>query len=239
MSNSKDFFHFKKFYVRHQNASMKVGTDAVLLGSWASLTHAPQSILDIGTGCGLIALMLAQRFPKTPITGIDIHEPSIEEAQYNAQNFPLENNLTFIHQEYLSYQPEKLFELIVSNPPFFTNDLQSPIAKRNGARHQIHLTFEQLLKKSSSILSPNGALCLISPVEQMNHFIQLAPNEGFSPVRICRIYSYEQEEPVRILGEFKKETSQAPIIEKLVIYHRDRTYTESYKRLTKDFYLKF
>ncbi len=239
MARDKSTFRFKKFSIRHQNASMKVGTDGVLLGAWSGKKISPKNILDIGTGSGLIALMLAQRFPSAKITGIDLHDLSIKDAQYNADRFPLPHHISMLTEDFLAFQPKKTFDFIVSNPPYFSEALLSEKDDKNRVRHQVHLTMEKLVKHAKDILSENGMLALILPTKEMLATIETAHEYSLFPQRICNISSTIEQQPIRMMVEFSGFKSFPPEEDLLIIYEADRSYTEQYKDLTKDFYLHF
>lgn len=239
MARDKSTFRFKKFSIRHQNASMKVGTDGVLLGAWCSKNFTPKNILDIGTGSGLIALMLAQRFPDAVITGIDLHDLSIQDAQFNADNFPWPNQVKMLAIDFLKFQPEKEFDFIISNPPYFSEALLSDRDDKNRVRHQVHLTMEKLVKRAKEMLSENGILSLILPTKEMLDTIEIAREYNLYPQRICPISSAEDQKPIRMMVEFSSAKTISPKEDLLIIYEADRSYTEQYKSLTKDFYLNF
>jgi tRNA1Val (adenine37-N6)-methyltransferase len=159
MSTRKPF-RFKQFSVDDSKCAMKVGTDAVLLGAWADVTCA-ETILDIGTGCGLIALMAAQR-SNAHITAIDIDESTTLQSKENFLSSPWHDRLEAIHIE--QFQPDYLFDLIICNPPFFKNALKTPFHERNLARHNDSLSFESLVSHVNILLSENGKFFFILPV---------------------------------------------------------------------------
>jgi tRNA1Val (adenine37-N6)-methyltransferase len=168
-------FRFKKFSVNDSQSTMKVGTDAVLLGSWMPVPENCQTILEIGSGCGVISLMLAQT-TKAHITGIDIDEKSVEEAQKNLEHFYWKEQVQFIHgsvQDFAQKTTQK-FEVIVSNPPFFENSLKSPDANRNISRHNDNLTFEELIAAVDILLSDNGRFGVILPLVPAEKLEKLA-----------------------------------------------------------------
>ncbi|MCO5248499.1 MAG: methyltransferase [Chitinophagales bacterium] len=239
MAKDKSVFRFKKFEVRHAHSSMKVGTDGVLLAPWVVKDFTPQNILDIGTGSGLIALILAQRFPEADIEGIDIHTDSIRDALYNQTNFSLPNHLKFNIIDYKAYPTETRFDYIVSNPPYFSNVLLSGQKEKDSVRHQINLSLEDLIKKTVELLNTNGHLALILPSDQMERLILIAKKYLLHPIRICEISSFEKQKPIRIMTEFSLKNPAEVVSEKIHIYEREAVYSEVYKNLTKDFYLKF
>ena len=161
-------FQFKQFTIRHDRCAMKVGTDGVLLGAWAN-AKGKQRILDIGTGSGLIALMLAQR-TDAMITGIEIDPASATQAQENAAASPWADRLQIVATDIAGYTSYQAFDLIVSNPPFFNEMLLPPGAARSQARHTQALTFEALLFHVQRLLSPEGSFCAILPATALTHF---------------------------------------------------------------------
>lgn len=217
---------------------MKVGTDGVLLGAWTAKNHIPENIIDVGTGSGLIALMLAQRFPDSSISGIDIHPPSIEDALFNVENFPLKHQLQIIIADFLKLETTTPVDLIISNPPYFSDALLSDKEDKNRVRHQVHLTMENFIRRSSEILQSDGKISLILPVKEMLETIHIAESFGIFPERICFVSSAKDLSPIRMMTEFSfhRTTIQS---EDLIIYEQDRSYTEQYKALTRDFYLHF
>ena len=157
-------FRFKQFAVLNDKTAMKVGTDGVLLGAWCDVCEA-KSVLDVGTGCGLIALMIAQRNADCNIDCIDIDEGAIEEARINADNSPWSDRIHPFMSDFKQFICDKKYDLIVSNPPFFNNGVLAPDKSRQNARHTVELSFEQLIHKAISLLSDKGKLCLISATD--------------------------------------------------------------------------
>lgn len=239
MARNKSSFQFKQFSIYHQNSPMKVGTDGVLIGAWAARGSSPRSILDVGTGSGLIALMLAQRFPSAHILGIDIHTPSIEDALYNVENFPLAHHLEMKIADFVNFKSDKEFDWIVSNPPYFSTALLSQKEDKNRVRHQGHLNMEKFIMKASSILNINGKIALILPTKEMLETIEIAQSYHFYVNRICDIKSSENQDVIRKMIEFSKNQNIEILQEELIIYQSERVYTAAYKELTKDFYLNF
>lgn len=217
---------------------MKVGTDGVLLGAWTAKNYVPENIIDVGTGSGLIALMLAQRFPDSSILGIDIHSPSVEDARFNVENFSLKHQVQIILADFLKLETATPVDLIISNPPYFSDALLSEKEDKNRVRHQVHLTMGNFIHRSSEILQPDGKISLILPLKEMQETILIAEALGIFPERVCYVSSAENLSPIRMMTEFSfhKTAIQS---EYLVIYEQDRSYTEQYKALTKEFYLHF
>lgn len=230
------YFTFKQFTIHHDRCAMKVGTDGVLLGAWTDL-HSSSRILDIGTGTGLIALMLAQRNPEAFITAIDIDMEAVEQAHGNIQSSPWKNRVEVIQQDICTFIPNALFDTIVSNPPYFIDSLKCTDIQRNTARHTDTLDAEHLLSKVAELLTPNGRFSLILPADQTNDLLRLAAIHGLYPSRHTAVITRPGLAPKRILIEFrkKKETLQT---NELVIELERHIYSEDYIALTKDFYLK-
>jgi tRNA1Val (adenine37-N6)-methyltransferase len=214
---------------------MKVGTDGVLLGAWATTCGATH-ILDIGTGTGLIALMLAQR-SDAQIVGIDIEAEAAVQAQENVQNSPWSHRIAIEHTDFQSFDSAVKFDLIVSNPPFFDNSLHSPNTGRTLARHAQSLSLSSLLQKTAQLLTPNGVFALILPADSESHLQQLAQSEGLHAQRITRVIPTPEAAPKRILAEFSF-TAQNCLTDSLLIEQARHQYSDQYIALTRHFYLK-
>lgn len=214
---------------------MKIGTDGVLLGAWANAEN-PKKILDIGTGTGLILLMLAQRFSESKLIGVEIDENAFEEAKLNVSESIFKERCSVIHSSLQEFNSEEKFDLIVSNPPFFELTYHD-ISPRNTARQQSHLTFEQLLVHVEKLLSDLGNFCVIIPYESENYFIDLAENLNLFPQKIIHIKGNENATIKRSMMLFSRDKSEIKIDE-LVIEISRNVYTQDYISLTKDFYLK-
>ncbi len=250
-------FRFKQFTIHDDQCAMKVGTDGVLLGAWAAQNHSPwltthSSILDIGTGSGLIALMLAQRFPNAHILGIDIDADAVQQANENFAASPWSNRL---HAEHISLQDMRLplswegkrgANLIVSNPPFFQNSLKAPNAARSTARHTDTLSYTDLIAHSANLLAPNGILSLILPIEAEEEIIQLAQQHHLFPTSLCRVRGNERKPFKRVMIDFLKATKTfepsnlqtfEPHIATLTLEDAPNHRSEAYTTLTRDFYL--
>ena len=270
-------FQFKQFFVRHDRCAMKVGTDGVLLGCWSGYDAAAGSptiphryhyvrCLDIGSGSGLIALMLAQRFPDALIDAIDIDEAAVEQAAENFAASPWSDRLhaycaklqewsivnsQFANSQFANSQfsilNSQLYSLIVSNPPYFQNSLKNPDKGRQTARHTDTLSFCELIHHSTRLLSENGILALILPAEAESEVCELAQAEGLSLTRITRVYSKESKPARRVLLAFEKSKSRntdistsrntAPVEDTLVLEDEKGGRSAAYRELTKDFYL--
>ena len=234
------WFQFKQFTVRHHLSAMKVGTDGVLLGAWADGANASM-ILDVGTGSGLLALMMAQRFPDAHIHAIDIVEDAVLQARENALLSPWGHRIDVHHQSLQQYATHNkcLFDVVVCNPPYFSNSLPSPDQHRTTARHNLGLSFDELTHGISSVLKPDGRFCVIIPCDQQQAMINAMTEAQFYAVKMLWVHPLPQRLPKRVLMEFKREKSDC-IIDSLTIetYLRHH-YSDEYKALTRDFYMKF
>lgn len=220
---------------------MKVGTDGVLLGAWAAVRPADRRVLDIGTATGLIALMMAQRAPEAQITGIDIID--MAEARENAEASPWGHRLTFEQCAVQSFEAPEPFDLILSNPPFFTESLTCPDDGRTIARHAVTLSHEALCAAILRLLAPNGHFAVILPVSEAERWFAIC-NDRLRLLRRTDVRTTPRRAPKRMLLEFEPTTASAepvrPICDELVIGTGEHEqYTPEYRALTGDFYLKF
>ena len=230
------YFAFKQFTVRHDRCAMKVGTDGVLLGAWTDLSHS-RRILDIGTGTGLIALMLAQRCMDARITAIDLDSAAVEQAQENIQASPWKDRIEALQQDICTYHPNGTFDTIVSNPPYFIDSLKCPDGQRSTARHTDTLDADRLIGKVSELLTSDGRFSIILPAEQTEDLIRVADEKGLHPSRQTWVITRPGLSPKRILMEFRK-TPVTLQPDELVIELERHVYSEEYIALTKEFYLK-
>ena len=232
-------FHFKNFSLNHDNSSMKVGTDGVLLGAWANVTSCNQ-ILDIGTGSGLIALMVAQRTNgKATIDAIDIHEASVNEATANFNNSPWSASLNAFHIAAQNLHIDDKYDLIVSNPPFFINAQKAPSKSRSDARHTDTLSQEALLESVLTLLAPKGRFAVIWPTAEGELFAALAMAYGMYLNKITEVLPTPQKSTERLLMEFSFQQSEISSDQLVIELEKRHNYSDEYKNLTKDFYLYF
>lgn len=229
-------FRFKQFSVEHSHSSMKVGVDAVLLGAWAGVKSG--KILDVGTGCGVISLILAQRFSKAEIIGIDIDSPSVNEATFNFSNSPWNNRMSAMHLSFPEGLIENKFDLIVSNPPYFNSGISSPTTQREKARHQQSLSVFSLINKAPEFLTSNGRLSMIYPADFRETVGIKAKENGLYLLRECEIKGNENRPVKRVMSEFGLEDKGTPFLTSLTLYQKGEP-TQEYKDLCKDLYLKF
>ncbi len=217
---------------------MKVGTDGVLLGAW-SRVEGMQRILDVGTGCGLIALMMAQRSSDAKITAIDIDISSAEQAKENVMNSSFCGRIevkTLSLQQYAATKPAAL-DLIVSNPPFFSDSILPPDQRRSGARHSVTLTLDNLLHLSASCLATDGVLSIILPYDKMEDLERLRVTHNYYLKRQTSVYPLPDREPKRFLAELTLTPVDMPEITSLTIESSRHCYTGEFTHLVKDFYL--
>ncbi|RWX03550.1 tRNA1(Val) (adenine(37)-N6)-methyltransferase [Flavobacterium cerinum] len=232
-------FQFKQFSVNQDKCAMKVGTDGVLLGAWSPLENIPYSILDIGTGTGVIALMLAQRSNAEQIDAMEIDDDAYEQAVDNFENSPWGDRLFCYHaglDEFME-EPEDEYDLIVSNPPFYTEDYTSGDEQRDKARFTASLPFEDLIEAADLLLSENGIFCVIIPFKEEDSFIALAKEFDLFPFKITRVKGTPTSEIKRSMIAFSRNKREI-IIDELIIETARHEYTSEYIALTKDFYLK-
>lgn len=238
-------FRFKRFTIRQQRTAMKVGTDGVLLGAWVGVRPTDRRILDIGTGTGLIAVMLAQRCPQAEITGIDIDD--LSDARENGAASPWGDRLHFVGQAIQEFRPAERYDLIVSNPPFYVDSLTCPDPGRTTARHTVSLSYEELLDAVVRLLSPGGRFAVVLPTPEAERFRRLALQHLLLR-RLTWVRTTPRRAPRRVLMEFSPAGDTAAAcdtdtdlrIDELTIgtgAHED--YTPEYRALTRDFYLKF
>lgn len=230
------FFQFKKFTIHHDRCAMKVGTDGVLLGAWTNIEES-NKILDIGTGTGLIALMLAQRCPNAHITAIDLDKDAIIQAQENILASPWKDRVEAIQHDICTFSPSTNFDTIVSNPPYFNNSLKCTDNQRNTARHTDTLDADRLLDKVSNTLTSDGCFSLIIPSEQTEDIISTALKKGLHLTRHTKVVTRPGLPPKRSLMEFRKTPTICQTNELIVELER-HVYSKEYISLTKEFYLK-
>ena len=232
-------FQFKQFSVAQDRCEMKVGTDAVLLGAWSALDHMPNTILDIGSGTGILALIMAQRSTAELIDALEIDADAYEQCVYNFETSDWGDRLFCYHASLDEFvgEIEDTYDLIISNPPFYTDHFKSRNEARNKARFEDALPFEELLTSVSKLLSVTGQLNVIIPFSEEINFISLAKNVDLYPIRILRVRGLEESPVKRSLISFTFQENKIEVSE-LTIEITRHHYTNDYINLTKDFYLK-
>ena len=231
---SNPYFRFKQFTVYHDLCAMKVGVDGVLLGAWADCRNIKYA-LDVGTGSGLIALMLAQR-SEAVIHAIDIDENACKQAEINFNNSPFHNRLSIEFVDYQSFFPPNRYDLIVSNPPYFARSLQSSKTNRSLARHDEHLPLDVLIKKSASLLNPQGRAAFILPFDRLEDANRSASQNQLFLCRKTKISSLQSHPPKRVLLEYSF-INRCITEGNFFIGKTKQTYSNEYRALTEDFYL--
>ena len=216
---------------------MKVGTDGVLIGAWVSPLN-PKTILDIGSGTGLISLMMAQRFNKAKIYSIEINEDAALESSFNFNQSEWSNRLHSFHQSFLDFQTKQKFDLIVSNPPFFNGTTKPNSNKRKLARHDDSLHINDLINKSGNLLNEDGIIALVLPFDQIDGIKKTIDNIPLYINRICLVKGNQDSQVKRVLMEISRKKQEVKE-ESLTIEHARHQYTDEYISLCKDFYLHF
>jgi tRNA1Val (adenine37-N6)-methyltransferase len=235
-------FRFKHFTVWHDHCAMKVGTDGVLLGAWCPLPATnratPYRVLDIGTGSGLIALMLAQRLMGVGhIDAIDIDADAVAQAQDNFALSPWENMLHAHHSTLQDWQAEG-YDLIVSNPPYFVNSMKCDSETRTLARHSDTLDCRMFFKKSIELLADGGCISIVIPCDIMEEWNTAAIEQGLYPTRTTFIKTTPKKAPKRVLIEFCTDSNCVAAENTLVLETSPGEYSDDAKRILGDFYLK-
>ncbi|MRT94640.1 tRNA1(Val) (adenine(37)-N6)-methyltransferase [Ancylomarina sp. 16SWW S1-10-2] len=234
------YFQFKQFRINQEGSAMKVGTDGVLLGAWANVEKA-KSFLDIGTGTGLIAIMLAQRTNNSSkIDAVEIDNSSYQQAVNNFDDCPWNDRIKAFHAsfQYFVANTSSKYDCIVSNPPYFINSLKAKDESRTQARHADGLPFEDLIEGTKNLLNPEGKFSVILPVKEGNYFIRIACIAGFSLSKKIEVLPNPGKIAKRLLIELTL-ANQDTIETQLCVENGQRhVYSPEYIELCKDFYLK-
>ena len=217
---------------------MKVGTDGVLLGAWADV-ESDRTILDVGTGSGIVALMALQRNPHADVVALDIDSAAVAQARSNADATPWHDRVVCVCSDVAEYESDRSFDHIVSNPPYFVESTHSPNSQRDRARNAESLPFEVLVSSTERLLRHGGRLTVVLPTESASLFRRVA-FERLWLSRLCSVHTVEGDLPKRVLMEFVlSDKPLMPRCTELVIQYRGGDYTAKYMALTKDFYLNF
>lgn len=235
-----NYFRFKQFTIIQEKSAMKVGIDGVLLGAWAT-AESPGKILDVGTGTGLIALMMAQRFENAKVDAVEIDDYACAETIYNFEKSPWAERLQLRQTSFQLFALNTIekYDLIVSNPPFYENSVNVKTASRELARNSENLEPGDLFFGVSKLLAENGRFAIVFPFQRLNELRENATKNGLFLSRICKVKPNPEKVSHRILAEFsfqqQPETIDELVIESMI--HHD--YSEKYRMLTRDFYLRF
>jgi len=230
-------FKFKQFEVDQSNCAMKINTDGVLLAALAE-SESPKRILDIGTGTGVLALMMAQRFPIAKIEAVEIDELASATAGRNFQSSVFYERLTISNVAIEHYSTTEKFDLIISNPPFFVNDLKNTEEKKGIARHASDRFFKDLITKVDEILNSDGSFWFILPVKQAELLIENAKKLKLYPSKIIQLHSDISKPVFRFIVSLSRN-NQYILEEHFYIYEAEKTYTNAYKELLKAFFLGY
>lgn len=232
-------FQFKQFTINQDRCAMKIGTDGVLLGAWTSVEHNPFNVLDIGAGTGVLSLMIAQRSLAENIEALEIDAEAYEQCSENFENSPWADRLFCYHASLLEFVEEvdDEFDLIICNPPFYSEDYKTDSEARDLARFNDAMPFEHLIYAVANLLSKNGVFAVVIPYKEEEKFIDLASKIGLSVKRSLHVKGNPNSEFKRSLIEFSFEETEIETSD-LVIETARHQYTEDYINLTKDFYLK-
>lgn len=232
------YFQFKQFTIWHDKCAMKVGTDGVLLGALAPV-DAKKSILDVGAGTGLIALMMAQRSVEwgAQITALELDADAVCQSEENTARSPWQDRITVVHADYTAFNGQNRYDLIVSNPPFFVDSLKSPTANRSQARHTDTLSFENLIRRTASLLQADGEFVVIIPTDAEVSFVERCLENNLYLNRRVAIQTIPNATPKRVVLFFSFQSLNLSDETLLVELERHK-YSEAYINLTKEFYLK-
>ena len=233
---SNQYFDFKRFRIEQDRCSMKVGTDAVLLGAWVDVKPTDW-VLDIGTGCGVLPLMLAQK-GIDKAHAVDLDEASALEAAENFQASQWSRQLFAFHADIRKFTMQCAYDLIISNPPFFINSFKCDADRRNQARHtDTSLTFSDLIATVRRLLKPDGRFALVLPERESQDFIPLAEQANLFLYRKENIIPIENKEPNRVNLELRYGQPATVLVSDLIIRHEDGSFTKEYLEMVKDYYL--
>lgn len=233
-------FSFKQFTVQQDRCAMKIGTDGVLLGAWCPLDNKPFSVLDIGAGTGILSLMLAQRSNAEQIDALEIDENTYEQCVENFENSPWSDRLFCFHADLDEFveEPEDEYDIIISNPPFYSENYKTDDSQRDLARFQDAMPFENLVEAADLLLSENGIFAVIIPFKEEERFIDLCAEVELFPVKVTRVKGSHSTPIIRSLLAFKRYELSVLTADELVIEINRHEYTDDYTNLTKEFYLK-
>ena len=232
------YFQFKQFTVHQQHCAMKVGTDGTLLGAWALASESPCRILDIGTGTGLIALMMAQRYPQAKVTAIDIDDGAVRQSKENVSASPFVDRINVIKADVLTFEEEEKYDSIVCNPPFFEDSLTCPDPQRTEARHTVSLGYRQLMEAAFRLVKDDGCFSLIIPSDCRERLESEAHLRGFFLSRVCSIQTTPKKAPKRYMIELSKQPVNEVDTTNGILESSPQVRSDWYRELTKEFYIK-
>lgn len=225
--------------MEHDASTMKIGTDAVVLGAWVKVPDEGL-VLDVGTGSGILALMIAQRTKSCVINAIDIDNESVKQATTNFQRSRWSSRLTALTADFSTFgqdEVEGIYDLVISNPPFFTSVFKTKHSRKNLARHTDTLSHKDLIANSFSILNSAGMFAVVIPADLSQQFEKMAYDAGYSCQRKCMVIPVEGRDPNRLMYEFVKKSIEKPEFETFTIRLSNGSFTPAYSKLLSDFYL--
>ncbi len=236
-SDKQKPFHFKQFSLFHHQSTMKVGTDAVLLSAWADVNNA-DSILDVGTGSGIIAMIMAAR-SKARVDAVEIDPASCHEAEENFARSPFNNRLKLFRQDFTTFASKTnlRYDLIISNPPFFINDMKSENLQKNNARHTDTLSYKDLCQGTAHLLSSNSRFCVVLPYTESKYFIDIALQNNLFLAKKMLIFPKPCSRPNRVNMEFVKNKPGNTEEEKFIIRNENGNFTQQYVDLLSNYYI--
>jgi len=231
---ANDYFRFQRFTVHQGLCAMKVGTDGTLLGAWA---RGGRYVLDIGTGTGLVALMMAQRYEQALLTAIDIDADACRQAEANIADSPFSGRISVRQADICQWETDRLFDAIVTNPPYFDRSLESPDEQRTTARHTSSLSYTGLVGSAWRLLAEHGEFSVVIPSDCKARLESEAVLAGFFKVRECAVKTTPRKAARRYLLAFRKHSAEQVVVEEGIIETAPNERSFWYRELTKDFYL--
>ena len=231
-------FRFKQFEIVQSRSAMRVGTDAVLLAAWVRFLDCTH-VLDVGTGTGVIALISAQRCPTAMIEAIEIDQGSAEDARENFEQSPWSERLKIHLGDFLKIATSEKFDLIISNPPYFTHSLRAADPIRNAARHDDYLPSDAFMRHSSGLLKPDGRIALIFPKSELERWVLDAATMGLKPARICHVFTLAHKDAARVMIEFCFNAPAEPEMDSILIQKSPGEPSDAYKQMTTEYYTKW
>lgn len=235
----EDIFKFKQFDVNQAGCTMRINTDGVLLAVKANERPDAQHILDVGTGTGVMSLILAQRYPNAHVDAIDIDEGAASCAKSNFLNSPFADRLSAYHQGIEDYESEVSYDLIVSNPPFFINSLKNPDKRKSLSRHTSIKFYERMFERCSAILAIAGSFQIIWPLEIRDQVLGLSLEADLYLNEEVYIQSFPGSEPFRVISVFKRVSPDLYTSKNFAIYEQEGVYSDSYQVLLKPFFINY
>lgn len=233
---SNNYFQFKQFTIEQSGCAMKVGTDGCLLGGWFDVSCSKR-ILDIGCGSGLISIMAAQRCD-ADITGVEIDKVASEQARTNVANSPWSDRISIINTDVLQYAPERPFDTIVCNPPYFINSLKCGTESRTLARHSDTLDCNSFFRKAGELLTKEGKVSIVIPTDLLEEWRDAAAINGFANSRLTYIKTTPRKVPKRVLVEFVRAYTAETVVSTLILEDEPGVYSKEAQEILRDFYLK-